>query len=112
MGTKKVRKFISYDGLQLARIAESIFNHHLAHILFLGVIIASISPVIWEVNMSVLDDPAAMLSELNDISFGVEEQKRFRGANREARVSPFAAASDLRADLVLENLVQRRRKGN
>lgn len=56
--------------------------------------------------MPILDSPASVLGKCQDITLGVEEEEGLGGTDRQARVCALAAAGNLVADLVLQNLIR------
>lgn len=60
--------FLDYS-LQLPSISKGIFDDHLAHLFILCGIITTFSRLIREVDVTVANNPAAMLSKLDDLAF-------------------------------------------
>lgn len=89
--------------LQLASVAQSVLNDHLAHLLVLGAVLTTLCRL-GEVNVAIADDPTTVMGEFHDVAFGFEEEERLCRADGQLGVSTFATACDFGADLVLKNL--------
>lgn len=108
-----------YNSLQLARVAQRVLDHQLAHLLLaasagrgLVVLIARLPAgcrrgglgLLGEVDPAVLEGPAAGAGKVDDGALGVEEEEGLCGGDGQGRVGAFAARGDLGADLGGEDL--------
>ena len=102
--------FALNDGLQLPRIANRVLDDLSTcdqNILLRTAF--SISLVQREVDASVLDEPAAVVSEVNDAAFTWEEEEVLGAGNRKGGVCFFGAGGDFGADGADEDLYGERR---
>lgn len=94
-----------HNGLQLPSIPKRVLDNYLAGLLDLATLLVGIGGCsVGEVNVAVTNDPAAVVGELDDVAFRVEEEEGLGGADGETGVCALTAAGDFRADLVLEDL--------
>jgi hypothetical protein len=91
---------LSYNRLQLPRIAQCILNGQLTDLLLVTLQInTGLQALVREVYAAVFDEPAAVLGEGDDGAFAVEEEEVFGGGDGEGWVGGFAAGGDFAADL-------------
>lgn len=90
--------------LQLASVAQSVLNDHLAHLLVLRTILTTLCRL-GEVNVAIANDPATVVGEFYNVAFGFEEEERLCRADGQLGVSTFATACDFGADLILKDLL-------
>ena len=87
------------NSLQLPRIPQGILNHHLAHLLLLLLLATLLLLSRREIDMAVLDRPAARARKLDDGALRVEEQEGLGRGEREGGIGALGRGGDFGADL-------------
>ena len=98
------RLVVSHDCLQLPRIPQCVLNDHIAIAHDILLRSQSISFLLWEVDSTILRDPASRFRELDDCAFGVEEKQVLCVGDGEGWVGAFGAGCNLGTDCVDEDL--------
>lgn len=69
-----------------------------------ALLVTVIGADIGEVDVTVANDPATVMGELDNIAFGVKEEQGLCRADRKAGVGALAAAGNFGTDLVFKDL--------